>query len=97
MRRAPVPEPEQLLLPVLDALQERRDGVHRLQALQHVEHCLVGAAVQRAVQRRHAAAHRAVHIHAAAGQVPSGGDTTVTVRALSYDHACGSAHAGHLV
>lgn len=32
---------------------------------------LIGTAVQRAVQSAHAAAHRTVHIHAAARQVPA--------------------------
>ncbi len=49
-RAAPVPEAEHLLLAALDALQEGADVVDAADALQHAQHRLVRAAVQRAVQ-----------------------------------------------
>ena len=62
---------EELLLAIFDAIDEGGDVIHRLDARQHAQHRLVGAAVQRAVQRAHAAAHRCVYVHPTAGQVPA--------------------------
>ena len=44
---------EHLLLPVLDALQEGANIVHAADALQHAQHRLVGASMQRPVQSSH--------------------------------------------
>mmetsp|Transcript_34533 Transcript_34533/g.87294 ORF Transcript_34533/g.87294 Transcript_34533/m.87294 type:complete len:473 (+) Transcript_34533:703-2121(+) len=72
-----VPKPKQLLLLGLDARQERGDGLHLADARQHAQHGLVGAAVQRAVQRAHRACHGRVHIHARGRQVARGGSGAV--------------------
>mmetsp|Transcript_16403 Transcript_16403/g.49158 ORF Transcript_16403/g.49158 Transcript_16403/m.49158 type:complete len:227 (+) Transcript_16403:910-1590(+) len=69
----PVAEAEQLLLAVLDAGDEGRNVVHGLDARQHAQHCLVGASVQRPIQRPHPATHRRVNIHPAACQMPYSG------------------------
>ena len=72
-----VAEPEHLLLFVLDASEERRDVLHRADPREHLEHSLVGAAVQGAVQRAHRARHRGVHVHPRARQMPRRGGGAV--------------------
>ena len=52
---SPVSKAKHLLLAVLDALQKGADVVHAADALQHAQYRLVGAAMQRAVQRAHRA------------------------------------------
>ena len=59
----PVPEAHQLLLAALHPLEEVRDVVDGLDPIEHLQHGLVGAAVQRAVERRHAGGHRRVGVH----------------------------------
>ena len=58
----PVAEAHQLLLAVLHALEEVGDVVDRLDPAQHPQHRLVGAAVERAVERRDAGRDRRVGI-----------------------------------
>ena len=58
----PVAEAHQPLVLVLHALQEVGDVLHRLDALEHPQHLLVGAAVQRAVQRGDAGRRRRVGV-----------------------------------
>ena len=48
--KAPVTKAKHLLLAVLDTFNELGDILHLANALQHAQHCLVGAAMQRAVQ-----------------------------------------------
>ncbi len=57
-----VAEAHQLLLAVLDALEEVGDVLDRLDPAQHPQHRLVGAAVQRAVERGDAGGDRRVGI-----------------------------------
>ena len=51
--RSPVAKAKHLLLPVLDALQEGANVVHAADALQHAQHRLVGASMQRPVKSSH--------------------------------------------
>ena len=47
--KAPVTEAKHFLLAVLDTFNELGDVLHLANALQHAQHCLVGAAMQRAI------------------------------------------------
>lgn len=47
---APVTEAKHLLLAVLDSINKLGDVLHRADALQHAQHCLVGAAMQGSIQ-----------------------------------------------
>ena len=53
--RAPVAEAEHLFLFGLDALQEGVNAVHAADALQHAQHRLIRASVQRPIQCAHRA------------------------------------------
>ena len=59
----PVAEAHQALLALLDALDEGRDVVHRLDAAEHLQHGLVGAAVERSVEGADAGRDRRVGVH----------------------------------
>ena len=58
----PVAEAHQFLLALLHPLEEVGDVLRRLDPPQHPQHRLVGAAVQRPVERRHPGRHRRVGV-----------------------------------
>ena len=73
----PVAKPEELLLLVLDGLQEPGNVLHGSDPLEHPEHGLVGAAVERAVQGSHRAADGGEDVDPGRGEVPAGGGRAV--------------------